>query len=143
MVKTKAKESKKADKPRRKRLTKRDKTLHYMRDHVPLMNVIRDLSPEQSEVLMPYIRPSAYDALCTCTFNALYNYKRLSEEDAKNLKVALASKQRNYEYLSDRMHATDKKQLKKREEIIAQSGSGFPAILAAVLPLLAQLITGV
>jgi hypothetical protein len=54
----------------------------------------------------------------------------------------MKSKLDNYTFLSDKSLTTSPKNLKKREQILEQSGSGFPAILAAVLPLLSTLIAG-
>jgi len=91
---------------------------------------------------MPFIKTSAHDALCTCVYNALYNYDRLSAEDKSRCKESMYSKRANYRFLSDKSQTSSKRYLQKREECLEQSGSGFPAILAAVLPLLGSLITG-
>lgn len=125
-----------------KRQSRDEKTLEYMCHHLPLMELMRDLSPQQCETLMPYIKTSTHDALCTCVYNALFNYDRLSEEDRARCKESLKSKAENYRFLSDKSQTLSKRYLKKREQYLEQSGAGFPAILAAVLPLLGTLIAG-
>ena len=116
--------------------------MKYLRQHLPLMKVMHGLSPDQCEMLMPFIKTSAHDALCTCVFNALCNHEKFDGEVITNLQKALSPKANNYRYLSDKMKTCSHKQLTRRGNILVQSGSGFPAILAAVLPLLAGLISG-
>jgi hypothetical protein len=125
-----------------KRQSRDQKKLEYMCQHLPLMELMRDLSPQQCESLMPFIKTSAHDALCNCVYNALFNYKELTEEDKAKCKESMWSKLDNYRFLGDKSQTLSKKVLKKRGEYLEQSGSGFPAILAAVLPLFASLIAG-
>jgi hypothetical protein len=72
----------------------------------------------------------------------MYNYSSFSPELKARCKESMKSKLDNYTFLSDKSLTTSPKNLKKREQILEQSGSGFPAILAAVLPLLSTLIAG-
>lgn len=125
-----------------KRKKRSEKVLDYMCHHLPLLELMRDLSPQQCEALMPFIKPSAHDALCSCVYNALFNYQRFTEEDKLRCKESMKSKLDNYRYLSDKSQTTSKRYLKRRQEYLEQSGSGFPAILAAVLPLLGSLFAG-
>jgi hypothetical protein len=131
-----------APKKPRKFSTEQKKEIRYLRQHLPLMKVMHDLSPDQCDMLMPFIKTSAHDALCVCVFNALRNYEKFDEDEIGNLQKALTPKVNNYRYLSDKKKTCDHKQLTRRGNILVQSGSGFPAILAAVLPLLAGLFTG-
>lgn len=123
----------------RKRRTKRDRELDYLRSHIPLMKIMRELTPEQCESLIPFVKSSAHDALCSCIYNAIYNFRKLPQQDAENLKSALSSKIQNYKYLSEKRSPLTARQVRQREAILEQSGSGLPAILTAVLPLVASL----
>lgn len=125
-----------------KRQTRDAKKLEYMCQHLPLMELMRDLSPQQCEALMPFIKTSAHDALCNCVYNAIFNYKSFSNEEKERCKESMKSKLENYRFLSDKSRTLSKRNLKKREQYLEQSGAGFPAILAAVLPLLGTLIAG-
>jgi hypothetical protein len=141
MVKRKA--DTKPEKPVRvKRQSRDEKNLEYMCQHLPLMELMREMSPQQCETLMPFIKSSAHDALCNCVYNAIYNFETFSPEAKAKCRESMKSKSENYKFLSDKSQTLSKRYLKKRGEYLEQSGSGFPAILAAVLPLLGNLIAG-
>ena len=139
---TKAKQVSKPPVNRRKRQTQEEKKLEYMCQHLPLMELMRDLSPQQCETLMPFVKTSAHDALCNCVYNAIFNYKSFSPEQRTQCIESMKSKLDNYKFLGNQSNTVSKKRLKQRESYLEQSGSGFPAILAAVLPLLGNLIAG-
>ncbi len=128
--------------PKSKRKTKVDVQMEYMCRHLPLLELMRDLSPQQCETLTPYLKSTCHNAICCCIFNCMYNYSSFSPELKARCKESMKSKLDNYTFLSDKSLTTSPKNLKKREQILEQSGSGFPAILAAVLPLLSTLIAG-
>jgi hypothetical protein len=76
-------------------------------------------------------------------FNVIRNFEKLGDAKTRaDLAKVLKPKAQNYRYLSDKMKTTNEKQLARRRNILVQSGSGFPAILGAVLPLLVNLIAG-
>jgi len=113
----------------------------YMRTQFPLMNLMKDLSSKQVQVLLPYLKSSTHEGLCCSVYNALGNHATFTESQVEGLKTALLPKLANYEYLSEKRNTKSPKVLAKRAEKLIQSGEGFPAILAAVVPLLANLLS--
>lgn len=130
------------EKPKPRRISQK-KEIEYLRKHIPLFNIMRDMSAEQCESLMPFIKTQTHDAICTCIYNAITNFRKMPEDNVKPLREALLPKLNNYRYLSKRKNVTSKRGLKKRETLLEQSGGGLPFILASVLPLLGSLLGGI
>jgi hypothetical protein len=111
---------------------------NYLKGQIPLLKTLKELTPEQCQALIPYISPKSHDALCTCIRNALINYNKFTPDEISSLKNVLSPKIDNYRYLSnERKNRSNKK---KRASVLQQSGEGLPAILATVIPLLANLL---
>jgi hypothetical protein len=114
------------------------KQLQSMRSYVPLLEIMRDLTPQQSEALLPYLKSTCHDSLCVCIFNALFNFNKFTEDEKASVVHALKSKKDTYQWLGDKCNTCSKGLLKKRQRLLEQSGGAFPTILKPVLPIFAE-----
>lgn len=114
--------------------------IQYLKEQLPLIQVLRELTPQQAQIILPYIDCRSHDAICYCVDNALRNYSKFDRENVLKMKETLTPKLLNYRYLSDKKLTSSDKVRQRRGAILEQSGEGLPLILSAVLPLLSSFL---
>jgi hypothetical protein len=114
---------------------------NYLKQHLPLLKVMSEMSPEKCQALMPFISENSHHALCTCVYNTLKNYNKFDEDQIQNIKTTLSPKMEYFRYLSNEANKK-KTSLRKRASVINQVGYGLPLIIGSVLPLLTNLLFG-
>lgn len=111
----------------------------YLHNQLPLIKVLKELTPRQARAILPYVSSDSHDALCLCVHNAIRNYKKLKEEDVKQLFEIMDPHMDKYRYLSDKRFTKSDKVFAHRANILEQTGEGLPFILSAILPMLTSL----
>lgn len=123
------------NKPEDKPFTKQElKQLDLIRPHIPFLDIIGNVTPQQAETLIPYLKPTVHESLCTCICNSIFNYKKLDGDCKEKCIEVLKPKLSVYTFLSDKRKATSKSLLKKRGRYLEETSSGLPTIVSSVLP---------
>ena len=114
------------------------KQLDALRPYVPFLDIMGSISPQQSEILTPYLKPAVHDALCTCVSNAIFNYKKFDNDCKERCVSVLKPKISHYTFLSDKRKTASKGLLRKRGKYIEETSTGIPIIVSSVLPSLGK-----
>ena len=114
------------------------KQLDALRSYVPFLEVMSNMSPQQSETLLPYLKSTVHDPLCTCVSNSIFNFKNFDPDCKEKCANLIKSKLESYAFLSDKRKTGSSTLLKKRERHLHETSSGLPTLIGAVLPSLAK-----
>jgi hypothetical protein len=117
------------------------KELEALRPYVPFLDVMSSISPQQSDVLIPYLKPNVHDSLCACISNSLFNFEGFEQKCKEKCAHVLKSKLDHYAFLSDKRHTCSKGLLKKRGKYLEETSSGLPTLVSAVLPSFSKALT--
>ena len=117
----------------------KEKVKDYLRQYLPLLEIVKGLTPKQARAIIPHLSSDSHDAFCLCVHNAVCNYEKLP--NVNELHDLMVADEKKYRYLSDKRYTKSDKVFTQRADILEQTGEGLPLILTSVLPLLVNLLT--
>ena len=106
---------------------------NHMKKHIDLLKLLKKLKSDELKTISRYLDDRAVDVLCELCFNVVNTQLNLSKRKKKSLLSAIDKS--TLLKLSNRA-----KSVKKRKELLSQSGGFISVLLGALVPVLVDLV---
>lgn len=105
---------------------------------LPLLKILKHCPDiETRNSVLAHLSEESIDVICEIIHNCLHNHKKISLETPVSLKSQLEKHKTNLRFLAKPRAGRG---LKKRRQILSQTGEGIGTILSIALPFLADLL---
>jgi hypothetical protein len=109
--------------------------LKELKEALPFLRELCTMDKEGMDSTLKFVNTRGRNVLYQCFYNCIYN-KSIPRQRRREIRKALSSKARIYEYLA----RPSNKETSRKKNLLKQTGAGLPLILATVLPLLGSLL---
>ncbi len=110
-----------------------------VKDNAPLLELLVRANDEERRCLLRHIDDEAFDIVCCCIFNAIWNRDLVPPEQMKLIGKRLGEYRKPLVDLSRHNGSTRR----ERRELLVQHGAGLPLLLSSVLPAIKAATLGV
>lgn len=101
-----------------------------VKDNAPLLELLVRANDEERRCLLQHIDDDAFDIVCCCIFNAIWNRDLVPREQMNLIGKRLGEYRKPLVYLSRHNGSTRR----ERRDLLVQHGAGLPLLLSSVLP---------